>query len=637
MVAEPLSPESRDDEAEAAPSRRIEDYGLIGNMRSAALVGRDGSIDWLCLPRFDSPACFAALIGNADNGRWQVAPAGGLRATSRRYLPDTAVLETRFETATGAVTLTDFMPLSSQTDKVEVVRIVTGVAGSVDMEMELVLRFEYGHAVPWVRRRDYGLSAVAGPNSVQLHTDLPLDNRDMKTRAAFTVKEGERVRMTLSYHHTTATPQFVQDRMESLQQTVDWWREWIKSSRIDDLGEDWREAMVRSAITLKLLTYAPTGAIVAAPTMALPERIGGERNWDYRCCWLRDSSLTLQALLRTGFRGEAQAWRQWLLGAVAGAPEQLQILYGILGNRWLPEHEVPWLAGFEASHPVRVGNAASNQTQLDVYGEIVNVLHVARAADLQPEDEAWSLQKVLLAKLEDCWQVPDRGIWEVRGEPRAFTHSRMMCWVAFDRAVDNAERYGLDGPVERWRELREAVHADVCAHGFNAELNSFVQAYGSKALDASLLLMPQVGFLPASDPRVLGTIAAIERNLMRDGFVLRYSTTATDDGFIGEEGAFLVCSFWLADAYVMCGRLDDARALLERLMALRNDLGLLAEEYDPSAHRQLGNFPQAFSHIGLINTLRNVATARTETTKRPDDAQTKPRAETTSRSQPASR
>lgn len=631
MAAEPLSPESRDEQAQAAPSRRIEDYGLIGNMHSAALVGRDGSIDWLCLPRFDSPACFAALIGTTENGRWRVRPGGDVRATSRRYLPDSAVLETRFETATGAVTLTDFMPLSSEADKVNVVRIVTGVAGSVDMEMELVLRFEYGHAVPWVRRRDYGLSAVAGPNAVQLHTDIPLDNRDMKTRSAFTVKKGDRVRMTLSYHPTTSAPQFVPDCMESLQRTANWWREWIKSSRIDDLDERWREAIVRSAITLKLLTYAPTGAIVAAPTMALPERIGGDRNWDYRCCWLRDSSLTLQALLRTGFRGEAEAWRQWLLGAIAGAPEQLQILYGIAGDRWLPEHEVPWLAGFEGSRPVRVGNAASNQMQLDVYGEIVNVLHVARAADLQTQDEAWSLQKVLLAKLAECWQTPDRGIWEVRGEPRAFTHSRMMCWVAFDRAVDNAERYRLDGPVDRWRELRETIHADVCKNGFDPELNSFVQAYGSKSLDASLLMMPQVGFLPASDPRILGTIAAIERDLMRDGFVLRYSTAATDDGLGGEEGAFLVCSFWLADAYVMCGRLDDARALLRRLMALRNDLGLLAEEYDPTARRQLGNFPQAFSHIGLINTLRNVAAAKTETTKRPDETQTKRAAQAASR------
>jgi GH15 family glucan-1,4-alpha-glucosidase len=623
---EALSPESRDERPAAAPHRRIEDYGLIGNMHSAALIGRDGSIDWLCLPRFDSAACFAALIGTVDNGRWRVAPAGAIRATSRRYLPDTAVLETRFETATGAATVTDFMPLASEADKVNLVRIVTGVSGSVDMEMELVLRFEYGHAVPWVRKRDYGLSAVAGPNAVQFHTNVPLKSENMKTHAVFTVKKGDRVRMTLSYHPTISAPQFVPDCMESLERTVNWWREWIRSSRIGELDERLREAMVRSAITLKLLTYAPTGAIVAAPTMALPERIGGDRNWDYRYCWLRDSSLTLQALLRSGFRGEAEDWRQWLLGAIAGAPEQLQILYSISGERWLPEHEIPWLAGFEDSRPVRLGNAASNQTQLDVYGEVVNALHLARAADLQQSQEAWSLQKVLLAKLEDIWQSPDCGIWEVRGEPRAFTHSRMMCWVAFDRAVDNAERYGLDGPVERWRKLRETIHADVCAHGFDPKLNSFVQTYGGKALDASLLLMPQVGFLPASDPRVLGTIAAIERGLMRDGFVLRYSTADTDDGLAGDEGAFLVCSFWLADAYVMCGRLDDARALLRRLMALRNDLGLLAEEYDPAARRQLGNFPQAFSHIGLINTLRNVAEARTATSKRPDETQPAPRA-----------
>ena len=589
-------------------TRRIEDYGLIGNMLSAALVGRDGSIDWLCLPRFDSPACFAALIGTPENGRWKIAPTGDITATSRRYLPDTGVLETRFETATGVVTLTDFMPINDGDCHVDLVRIVTGVEGRVDMAMELALRFENGQAVPWVRRKDYGLSAIAGPNAVELHTDLPLDGMNMKTVAHFTVAEGDSVPMTLAYHPSNELPHFVADRREALERTAIWWREWVKRGSFADMPEAWRAPVVRSLITLKMLIYAPTGGIVAAPTTSLPEAIGGPRNWDYRYCWLRDSALTLYALLNAGYREEAESWRQWLLRAVAGAPDQLQIMYGIAGERWLPEFEVPWLDGFAGSKPVRVGNAAAGQMQLDVYGELIDTLHAARDAELQPQDEAWRLQKVLLDHLESAWQTPDHGIWEVRGPARAFTHSRMMAWVAFDRAVISVERYGLDGPVERWRQVRQAIHDEICANGFDAAKNSFVQYYGGKTLDASLLLMPQLGFLPADDPRVTGTIAAIETELMHGGLVARYSTEGTDDGVGGREGAFLACSFWLADAYVLAGRDDDARALFERLLGLRNDLGLLAEEYDTEAGHLLGNFPQAFSHIGLINTAHNLVT-----------------------------
>jgi len=594
--------------ADRRMGRRIEDYGLIGNMLSAALVGRDGSIDWLCLPRFDSPACFAAILGTPENGRWKIVPAGEITATSRRYLPDTGILETRFETATGAVTLTDFMPINEGDYHVDLVRIVTGVEGSVEMAMELALRFENGQAVPWVRHKDYGLSAVVGPHAVELHADLRLEGEDMTTVARFTVAKGEQVPMTLAYHPSNALPHFVADRSEALERTAIWWREWVKRGSFAEMPDQWREPVMRSLITLKMLIYAPTGGIVAAPTTSLPEAIGGPRNWDYRYCWLRDSALTLYALLNAGYREEAECWRQWLLRAVAGSPDQLQIMYGIAGERWLPEFEVPWLDGFEGSKPVRIGNAAAGQMQLDVYGELIDTLHAARDAELQPQDEAWELQKVLLDHLESAWQTPDRGIWEVRGPARAFTHSRMMAWVAFDRAVTSVERYDLDGPVDRWRKVRQAIHDEICAKGFDEEKNSFVQYYGGTTLDASLLLMPQLGFLPPDDPRVIGTIEAIERELMHDGLVKRYSTQGTDDGVGGKEGAFLACSFWLADAYVMAGRCDDAQALFDRLLALRNDLGLLSEEYDPEAKRLLGNFPQAFSHIGLVNTAHNLAT-----------------------------
>ncbi|NDK53409.1 glycoside hydrolase family 15 protein [Rhizobium laguerreae] len=586
--------------------RRIEDYGLIGNMLSAALVGKDGSIDWLCFPRFDSPACFAALLGTPENGRWRITPAGKGAKVSRRYLPDTAILETRFETPTGAATLTDFMPVGERDRTLDLIRIVTGVSGTVEMDMELILRFENGQAVPWVRRKDYGLSAVAGPHAVELHTDLPLEGRNMKTCARFSVMAGESVPLTLSYHASNERPHFVADRRELLARSAIWWREWVKRGSFEDMPDVWRQPVVRSLITLKMLIYAPTGAIVAAPTTSLPEKIGGTRNWDYRYCWLRDSALTLYALLNSGYRDEAEDWRQWLLRAVAGSPDQLQIMYGIAGERWLPEVEVPWLDGFERSSPVRIGNKAAGQVQIDVFGELIDTLHAARDAELQPQHEAWRLQKVLLRHLETAWRIPDSGIWEVRGPSRSFTHSRMMAWVAFDRAVISVERYGLDGPVAKWRQVRQQIYDDICVNGFDAGKNSFVQYYGGETLDASLLLMPQLGFLPPDDPRVVATIAAVERELLQDGLVRRYSTDDTNDGIGSGEGAFLACSFWLADAYVLAGRNEDALRLFEHLLGLRNDLGLLAEEYDTVAGRLLGNFPQAFSHIGLVNTAHNL-------------------------------
>jgi GH15 family glucan-1,4-alpha-glucosidase len=587
-------------------ARRLEEYGVIGNMVSAALVGIDGSIDWLCLPRFDSPACFAALLGTPDNGRWLVAPKGKTVRASQRYLPGTAVLETQFETATGAVTVIDFMPLSDDEEKVDVVRIVRGDRGEVVMGMELTLRFNYGQVIPWVTRRDYGLRAVAGPDAIELHTQTALEGRNMATCAEFTLREGETAPFTLSYHRSHKAPQFVPDRNESLERTVSWWREWTGRCSFPKNESHWYDAVVRSLITLKLLTFAPTGGIVAAPTTSLPEAIGGPRNWDYRYCWLRDSALTLYALVNSGYRSEAEAWREWMRRATAGHPKQLRIMYGIEGEPWLPETQVPWLAGYEGSRPVRVGNAAVDQVQLDVYGEIAETLYAARQTGLGPIDKDGEFQTVLLDHLATAWQSPGNGIWEVRGPPRAFTHSRVMCWVAFDRAVKQAEQFGLPGPVDRWRKVRDTIHAEVCAQGFNVARNSFTQYYGGDTLDASLLLMPQVGFLPPDDPRIAGTIKAVEQDLLRDGFVLRYATGATDDGVGGTEGAFLACSFWLADAYVLSGRREQAIGLFERLLSLRNHLGLLSEEYDPVRKRLVGNFPQAFSHLGLINTAHNL-------------------------------
>jgi GH15 family glucan-1,4-alpha-glucosidase len=590
-------------------SQPLETYGLIGNMLSAALVGRDGSIDWLCLPRFDSPACFAALLGGPEHGRWLIAPAEPVVRCTRRYLPDTAVIETCFETEHGAVALIDFMPLSEAEEKVDVIRIVRGLRGHVPIRMELVLRFDYGRTVPWVRRRDYGLSAIAGPDAVEIHTDAPLEGRDLKTYSEFMVREGGTVPFTLSYHRSHRAPHFVGDRNESLENTVAWWRQWTGTCRFQCDNERWRDAVRRSLITLKLLTFEPTGGIVAAPTTSLPEALGGARNWDYRYCWLRDSTLTLYALLNAGYRDEAAAWRQWLLRAAAGLPEQLHIMYGIAGERWLPEIELPCLPGYADSRPVRVGNAAVTQRQLDVYGEVMDAFHAARVSALAPLDEAWRLQKSLLAHLAGVWREPDQGIWEMRGPPRHFTHSRLMCWGAFDRALKSCEKTEVEGPTQRWVELRDEIHADICAHGYDRERNTFVQHYGGSALDASLLLLPQTGFLPLDDPRVAGTVEAVERELLVDGFVARYATDEVEDGVGGKEGAFLACSFWLADAYAQLGRVDAAAELFDRLLAIRNDLGLLAEEYDPVARRLLGNFPQAFSHVGLVNTAFNLVAA----------------------------
>ena len=584
-------------------SRRIEDYALIGDCESAALVAIDGSIDWLCWPRFDSGACFAALLGTAENGRWRIAPVDDKARSSRHYLDDTLVLETEFETAEGAVALIDFMPASRESK--DLVRIVEGRRGSVEMRCELVLRFDYGSIVPWVTKLEDGaLSAIAGPDRAVLRTPIELHGEDMKTVGTFTVAAGQRVPFVMSYGASHLPPPAQIDPQAALDRTQQQWRSWAERS--SSAGR-WTGLVRRSLITLKALTYHPTGAIVAAPTTSLPERIGGERNWDYRFCWLRDATFTLLALMNGGYHEEAGAWRDWLLRAIAGAPWQMHILYGVGGEQRLAEFELSWLKGYEGSIPVRIGNAASTQLQLDVYGEVMDALHIARASGkLSPEGPAWALQTELLDHLEKIWREPDDGIWEVRNGRRQFTYSKVMAWVAFDRAVAGAEKFGLEGPVERWRALRDEIHEEVCRNGFNPALGAFTQIYGGNHLDASLLLMPILGFLPPSDPRVIGTVAAIEKHLMYDGLVLRYDTERNPDGLTGGEGVFLACSFWLADNYLLMGRRAEGVALFERLAALANDVGLLAEEYDPVARRLLGNFPQAFSHIALVNTAHNI-------------------------------
>ncbi|MEK0084827.1 glycoside hydrolase family 15 protein [Benzoatithermus flavus] len=584
---------------------RIEDYALIGDCETAALVGRDGSIDWLCWPRFDSGACFAALLGRPEHGRWLVAPADPDAGASRRYLPGTLVLETEFTTEDGSVAVVDFMPLRSRVS--DLIRLVIGRRGKVEMRTELILRFDYGSIVPWVSRLEDGaLRAVAGPDMTVLRTPVPLRGEDLTTRGSFTVAEGERIPFVLTWAPSHLPPPGAIDPEQALADTEEFWREW--SGRCAPAGL-WTEAVRRSLITLKALTYAPTGGIVAAPTTSLPEQLGGPRNWDYRLCWLRDATLTLLALMGAGYQEEAKAFRDWLVRAVAGSPAQIQILYGLAGERRLPELELPWLPGYEGSRPVRIGNAAHNQLQLDVFGELMDGLHQARRMGLPGTEAGWGLVRALLAHLEKIWHEPDEGIWEVRGGRQHFTYSKAMAWVAFDRALRIAESFGLDGELDRWRAARTAIHAEVCERGFDPEQGSFVQAYGSKALDASLLLLPQVGFLPPDDPRIRGTVAAIERKLVKDGFVLRYDTTETEDGLPPGEGAFLACSFWLADAYVLMGRVEEARTLFERLLGLRNDVGLLAEEYDTDARRLVGNFPQAFSHVALVDTAYNLSRA----------------------------
>jgi GH15 family glucan-1,4-alpha-glucosidase len=584
---------------------RIEDYGLIGDLQTAALVGRDGSIDWACFPRFDSGACFAALLGTTDHGRWLIAPRDDAWSTGRRYRENTLVLETDWEAETGKVRVIDFMPPRGEAP--DIVRIVEGVAGEVEMNAELVIRYDYGSTLPWVRRIDEDTRlAIAGPDALCFRSPVEHRGENLRTIAEFTVGEGERVPFSLTWYPSNQDPPERIDPEQALQDSVDYWTAWVAECKYDG---HWKEVVSQSLIVLKALTYAPTGGIVAAPTTSLPEKIGGERNWDYRYTWLRDATLVLLAFINAGLLEEAAAWRLWLLRAAAGEPAALQIMYGVAGERRLREYELDWLPGYEQSRPVRAGNAASDQFQLDVFGEVLDAMHQARVHQLERLPEAWSLQRRLLSFLETAWKEPDDGIWEVRGGRRHFTHSKVMAWVAFDRGIKAVEDFGRSGPVERWRKVRDQIQREVCERGFDRELNSFTQSYGSKRLDASLLVLPLVGFLPADDARVLGTVAAIERELYVDGFVYRYAGDDEQDqvdGLPPGEGAFLPCTFWLADNFALQGRLDEAEELFERCLATRNDLGLFAEEWDPASRRQLGNFPQAFTHVALVNSAFNL-------------------------------
>ncbi len=586
------------------PPSRIEDYAVVADLQTAALVARDGSMDWLCLPRFDSSAAFASLLGGPKAGRWRIAPMSGGTCTRRAYRDDTMILESTWETDEGAVTVLDFMPIR-QTQP-DLIRIVVGVRGRVRMGVELVARFDYGRVVPWVRHSGGRWVAVAGPDSLWLDSPVRLKGRNMRSLAEFTVEAGQRVPFVLTWvpSYQDEPPRY--DPELALEETEQFWTSWIGKCTYDGR---YGEAVRRSLLVLKALTYAPSGGITAAATTSLPEQIGGPRNWDYRYCWLRDAAFTLQALTGSGYTEEAKAWRDWLLRAVAGDPQDLQIMYSLTGRRRLPETELSWLEGYEGSGPVRVGNEAAGQFQLDVYGELLDGLSSARTAGLAGDHDAWTLQSLLTDFLEGAWQRPDSSLWEVRGPQQHFVHSKVMAWVGMDRMIDTAERSGLEAPLERWRATRDTIHAEVCARGYDAERGTFTQYYGSTGLDAALLLIPRVGFLPPTDPRVVGTVDAVRRELTHDGFVLRYRTDAdptsehgTVDGLPGSEGAFIACSFWLADALALTGRGDEARELFERLLDLRNDVGLLSEEWDPSARRQLGNTPQAFSHVGLVNT-----------------------------------
>jgi GH15 family glucan-1,4-alpha-glucosidase len=595
----------------------IEDYALIGDCKTAALIGRDGSIDWLCWPRFDSPACFAALLGTTENGRWLIAPKSAPVSINRRYRPGTLILETEIETDTGRAAIIDFMPPA---DGADLVRIIAGRSGRVIFQTELVLRFNYGASVPWVDRLDDGtINAIAGPERLVLRTPASLYGEDLKTVGELTVEAGQSIPFVLSYGSSFQTPPLAIDPFQSLERTEAFWRQW--SDRCPGVGP-WTEAVKRSLITLKALTYAPTGGIVAAVTTSLPERLGGVRNWDYRYCWLRDATYTLLAFMNLGYYEEAKAWRDWLLRAMAGSPRQVQIMYGVGGERWLPEMIVPWLPGYESSAPVRIGNDASQQLQLDVYGEVVDALFQTFKAGMVPSERGRALRPVVLEYLSTVWRQPDEGLWEVRGGPQHFVHSKVMAWVAFDRAANEVAAGEFDESGQRWREIADEIHADVCERGFDGDLNSFVQAYGSKRLDASLLLIPLVGFLPASDPRVQGTLRAVENKLLIDGeFVLRYEIENPDDGLPEGEGAFLACSFWLVDNYILQGRHAEARKLLDRLLARCNDVGLLAEEIDPLTGRMLGNFPQAYSHVGLINCALNLSRQTGPAEKRAESAE----------------
>jgi GH15 family glucan-1,4-alpha-glucosidase len=617
-------PDERDEGLwQRTPPSRIESYAVVADLQTAALVSRDGSMDWLCLPRFDSSAAFAALLGGPKAGRWRIAPLSGGECTRRAYRDDTMILESTWETDEGTVTVTDFMPIR-QTQP-DLIRIVEGVSGRVQMGVELVTRFDYGRVVPWVRHTGGRWVAVAGPDSLWLDTPVRLHGRNMRSMAEFTVEAGQRVPFVLTWvpSHQDEPPRYDPER--ALRETAGFWTEWIGRCTYDGR---YGEAVRRSLLVLKALTYAPSGGITAAATTSLPEQIGGPRNWDYRYCWLRDAAFTLQALTGGGYTDEAKAWRDWLLRAVAGDPEDLQIMYSLTGRRRLPETELGWLEGYEGSQPVRIGNEAAGQFQLDVYGELLDGLHSAREAGLANDDDAWTLQTLLTEYLEGVWQQPDSSLWEVRGPRQHFVHSKVMAWVGLDRMIHTAERSGLRAPLQRWRAARDAIHEEVCAKGYDADRGTFTQYYGSNGLDAALLLIPRVGFLPPDDPRVRGTVDAVQRELCEDGFVLRYRTDAdptsdhgTVDGLPGSEGAFLACSFWLADALALTGREDEARDLFERLLELRNDVGLLSEEWDPHAGRQLGNTPQAFSHVGLVNTAltldRDADHAMTRTPTRP--------------------
>src|SRR6202046_941524 len=584
-------------------SSPIENYALIGNLRTAALVDRTGSIDWLCLPRFDSGACFASLLGDETNGRWLLAPQGGVKQVRRKYRDNTLVLETEFETESGVATVVDFMPVADRPDQVDVIRIVKGIRGQVPMRAEVIIRFDYGHTIPWVRKRDYGFSAVSGRNAIAFRTAVPLESKDYTTIGEFTISEGQSETFRLTWFPSHEDEPGDGDPLRTLSEAERRWRD--GAGRCSSEGE-WRDAVVRSLITLKALIYAPTGGILAAPTTSLPESLGGPRNWDYPFCCLRDSTFTLYALLISGYTDEAKAWREWLLRAIAGHPQDTQIMYGVAGERMLTELELPWLSGYEKSAPVRIGNAAHQQFQLDVYGEVIDTLHVARKYKLERNEDAWLLQHALMDFLESGWKQPDEGIWEVRGPRRDFTHSKVMAWVAVDRSIKEVRKGFGDGPLDRWIALRDQIHDDVCTRGFDADRGAFVQYYGSKSLDASLLMIPLVGFLPATDPRVVSTVRAIERELIYHGLVLRYPTETGVDGLPPGEGTFLPCTFWLGAHVCVAGRTQEARDLFLRLLDLRNDVGLLSEEYDPVLRRQLGNFPQAFSHVSLVNTAHNV-------------------------------
>ncbi|MFF4771774.1 glycoside hydrolase family 15 protein [Microtetraspora fusca] len=580
----------------------IEDYALIGNLHTAGLVGLDGSIDWLCLPRFDSGACFASLLGHPEHGRWLLGPAGGGRVVRRAYREDTLVLETEYATGDGQVRLTDWMPLRD--GEAEIARRVEGVRGRVRLRCELVPAFDYGHIVPWLRREGRRVQAFAGPDTLTLTCDVELSLADGRLCGEFELSEGRAADFHLVWTPLGREPRRPDDLTRSVEETTRWWRDWAGRCAYEG---PYRDAVVRSLITLKALTYAPSGGVVAAPTTSLPERIGGTRNWDYRYCWIRDATFTLKALLEGGYAEEAVAWRDWLLRAVAGRPEQMQILYGVTGERRLLEIELPWLPGYADSAPVRIGNSATDQLQLDMYGELMDAMHQARRYGMAPDDRAWEVQRDLLEFLESNWRRPDRGIWEIRGPCRQFTSSKVMAWVAADRAVQATERLGLEGPVDRWRRLREDISTEVCAEGYNAERRTFTQYYGGKDVDAALLRMAPVGFLPADDERMRGTVAAIESELGHQGLLRRYDSDSGVDGLPPGESAFLACSFWLADNYLLQGRAREARALFERLIALRNDVGLLSEEYDPYEGRMTGNFPQALSHIPLVGTALGLA------------------------------